>query len=1116
MILLSLAKYLVPIKLFITMTKLNSLLALPLLLIFSPILLMAYPGEGVTATVIKLNLPTYALGPDEQNPLFQDFNLPGMTYFRSSRSVYPYTFQNKYTQTKKDSIYDVVRLENEYIIADIIPALRGRLQGAIDKRNGWDFIYYNHVIKPAEIAVRSAWISGGIEWTHPGGHGYSQFTRISYRIMDEPDGGKSIIVGEIEPNRRIKWESKITLRPGQLFLETTGRIMSIKPYSVPFANSDNAAMKATDEMELIYPPKTSIVWHNNDPKTYPWPDPDGTGANYAWFKETKRILSVFAMGNGLLEDWWGVYSHDKDIDAGTAIVSDHRKAPGKKYFTWGSHAQGRMWDTVLSDQDGPYVELQQQAFFNHLNYGYAKIDPMEIKEYTTYWIPVMNTGGFVKASRDLVLNLDTKNPGTLGFSLQANRKMDDCTVTISKNGTPFFTEKLSLDPKEPFTKKIKILYENSDLLYLSIIGPSGVELLNYSSQTGEIASSQYRIEKKESGVHTIDELFTLAKSNKYDPLGKNTEEALRKILEIDPKESRANRELAIIYYDRGLNEMAKKHLLTSLENDHMEDSYYTYFLLGMIDREEGNLPGASAFLKIASRKKEVKPLAMVELIYISYTEGKYREGLALAGELIQEGMRHPLVYTLISYGNRKLGQTQLAEQACQHALEIDPLSFSTWYERYLVSPGPERKAEINQLFDRRDSIFLGTQLYIETATEYMQWNDFEAAREILQMAAENFINSRYQHPLVFYYLGYCESRLGNYKLAENYFQKASVMSVKYAFPYRRTTELVLNQALELNPDDSNAWFMLGNLLFYHRRHREAVNAWHKSAENNPGNAIAFRNLANGIFFLEKDTLKAVQMLEKAAALESTDLRILQELDYSYEAYGEIHKRLALLEERKDQVKSSPDLALRMTDLYIRTNKYEKALDIISTSYFPATEGSVQKNPRHARYAEAHIGIGNWFSKERKYEEAILQYLKAMEYPGNLNEKEPEHPVYTRVFYLIAQVWESAGSKKQAAEYYKKAASTSTRADSEATYYKALAYQKLGDDKKAKETISQLEAGISSMGPQQEDLKAYLQSFLYDLQGENQKAEEVRKKAFKMNPKVDMDARVHGASLDPRI
>ncbi len=131
----------------------------------------AQSHSEVEVSIVKMNFPTYIMGSDEAHPMFKDFNLPGMSYFRSSRPVYPYTFQNKYTSIKTESIYEVIRLENEYIIADIIPSLRGRLQGAIDKRNGWDFLYYNNVIKPAEIAVRSAWISGGIEWTHPGGHG---------------------------------------------------------------------------------------------------------------------------------------------------------------------------------------------------------------------------------------------------------------------------------------------------------------------------------------------------------------------------------------------------------------------------------------------------------------------------------------------------------------------------------------------------------------------------------------------------------------------------------------------------------------------------------------------------------------------------------------------------------------------------------------------------------------------------------------------------------------------------------------------------------------------------------------------------------------------------------
>ena len=38
-------------------------------------------GEA-KATVMKLSFPTYRLGNDVQNPIFHDFNLPGMKFFR--------------------------------------------------------------------------------------------------------------------------------------------------------------------------------------------------------------------------------------------------------------------------------------------------------------------------------------------------------------------------------------------------------------------------------------------------------------------------------------------------------------------------------------------------------------------------------------------------------------------------------------------------------------------------------------------------------------------------------------------------------------------------------------------------------------------------------------------------------------------------------------------------------------------------------------------------------------------------------------------------------------------------------------------------------------------------
>ena len=348
-------------------------------------------AQEVSLTTEMISMPTYTMGPDEKQPIFRGFTVPGMNVFRAARTTYPYPRADNFGHEHEMKEYEAITLENEFIKAVVIPDLRGRLQGAYDKRNGWDFIYYNHVIKPGDIGNRAGWLSGGLEWNHPGGHGYTQFERISTKIIEHADGARTVLVAEIEPVRMMKWETAITLRPGSLAVETEGRFYSIAPYPVPFASSLNGAMHATEEMEAIYPEGTYITGHG---KHYVKPFPFYDGVDHSWYRNLKNGYSVFS--EGCIEDFYGCYSHDKN--GGTVIVADHRTAPGKKYFSWGSHPAGRRWDQLLSDEDGGYIELQTGAFWDNLGYGNAWLDPMEVKKYTVFWYPVKDIGGFVKAS----------------------------------------------------------------------------------------------------------------------------------------------------------------------------------------------------------------------------------------------------------------------------------------------------------------------------------------------------------------------------------------------------------------------------------------------------------------------------------------------------------------------------------------------------------------------------------------------------------------------------------------------------------------------------------------------------------------------------------------------
>ena len=91
----------------------------------------------------------------------------------------------------------------------------------MDKTNGYDFFYRQHVIKPALIGLIGAWISGGVEWNIPHHHRATTFIPVQYRVEENADGSKTVWVGELEVRHRMRWAVGYTLRPGKSYLEAS-------------------------------------------------------------------------------------------------------------------------------------------------------------------------------------------------------------------------------------------------------------------------------------------------------------------------------------------------------------------------------------------------------------------------------------------------------------------------------------------------------------------------------------------------------------------------------------------------------------------------------------------------------------------------------------------------------------------------------------------------------------------------------------------------------------------------------------------------------------------------------------------------------------------------------
>ena len=126
----------------------------------------ARAAESVRIWEESLVVPTYLIEAPDPNPVFYF----GRAYQGAQGPVYPYPFLDRLTDRKVDKSYRAVYLENEFLKICVLPELGGRIFSAVDKTNGYDFVYRQRVIKPALIGMLGAWISGGVEWNIPHHH----------------------------------------------------------------------------------------------------------------------------------------------------------------------------------------------------------------------------------------------------------------------------------------------------------------------------------------------------------------------------------------------------------------------------------------------------------------------------------------------------------------------------------------------------------------------------------------------------------------------------------------------------------------------------------------------------------------------------------------------------------------------------------------------------------------------------------------------------------------------------------------------------------------------------------------------------------------------------------
>jgi len=907
-------------------------------------------------------IPTYIVGEPDRFPLFYN----GRAYQGAKGPVYPYPMLDKLTDRRADRTYRALYLENDYVRICVLPEIGGRIFSAQDKTNGYDFFYRQHVIKPALIGMLGAWISGGVEWNFPHHHRATAFMPVDHTLTENPDGSKTIWVGEMERRHRTRWIIGLTLYPGRSYLEATVKLFNRTPLAHSMLYWANVAVHGSEDYQIIFPPSTEFATFHGKNQFSRWPistevfnrvDYSG-GVDVSWYKNHSVPTSFFAWN--CEEDFLAGYDHGKK--AGVAYVADHHIAPGKKLWTWGTGTQGQMWEKILTETDGPYVELMVGAYSDNQP-DYSWLQPYEVREVKQHWFPLREIGGVKAANLEAALYLEATPGGSIQMGVNTTALHRGAKVALTAGEKVLFEKTADISPEDPYSGDVELpagLQEQD--LRLSLFSPSGERLIAYSPVRRGKNPLPEPVEPPPAPeeIGTVDELYhTGLRLEQFHNPALEPYPYYEEALERDSRHYAANTALAILHCKRGEFARAEECLNRALDratkNYTRPKDGEAYYYLGKALRAQHKYDEALDAFHRAAWSFGWRASSYYQLAELCCRKKKYEQALDFirrAQSLNASSLRFMNLRAVLS---RKTGRMDQARAVTEKIMTDDPLNFWAANEQLWLSreAGDAVEAEglLNNLKRKmRDDV----QNYLELAVDYGNCGLWGEAIDVL-MRMESHGS---EFPMVYYYLGFYCQKKGDEDQAAAYYRKASRMPPDYCFPFRWESQDVLQQALKKNPDDSEAFYYLGNLLFDHQP-EEAIKNWERSAALDARCAVVHRNLGLAYARVKNDVARAIKSMERALMLAPAEPRLYYELDILYEA-GNVspEKRLALLEKNHETVEKRDDALSRQIGLLVQLGAYDKALHLLQAHHFHVWEGGGRI---HHVYVDSHLMRGWVFS-----------------------------------------------------------------------------------------------------------------------------------------------------------
>lgn len=947
---------------------------------------------------------------------------------KPDRNYYPYYRFDGYSKDSEMAEWKIVEMENEYIKVQIYPEIGGKIWGAIEKSTGNEFVYSNSVVKFRNISMRGPWTSGGIEFNFGIiGHTPHVSTPVDYTTRKNDDGSVSCFIGGIELMTRARWETEINLQPDKAYFTTKTTYSNPTSFLQPYYQWSNAAYQAEGNMEFLYPGNTSIG-HGGEARQWPI---ESNGNDLSFYKNNAFGGDKSDHIVGTTDGFYGAYWHD--LNFGTGQYSTYGSKLGKKIFLWSQARSGGIWEDLLTDDDGQYVELQSGRLFNQAStpstrtpYKHFGFDPHASNTFEEHWFPIMDIGGAVKANTLGVLNVvkgsETQN---IYFSPLTAIK-DEVKIYFGEKLVSSFN--INNKPLEVWEETIPINSANEPLKV--IIGSN--ELI-YSES--EPFASRPTKSPEEFDWNSVFGLYTDGINWIYQGEFERAFQRLTLCLEKDPLYTPALNSISELYLRKGDLENALINVKKSLSINTYDSK--ANFVYGLINRQLENILDSRDGFAVATLTPEYFISGNIELAKLSIFGEEFSEAQKYLNNILNKEPNNQDALLLQSLVLRKTGKSKEADKILNNLEYISPLNHFVRAERIFSNSNEKAKNNFKSFIKNE----LDYETYAEIALWYESIGCLPEAIQILELSPEN--------ALINLSLSYLNNKLGDNNKSDVYFEKFIQNSVDLVMPFRSETIVPLEWAVA-KTENWKPKYYLGLLRWSLGNRSDAVELFNQCGNSSDSpyfyltKADLFSNDKN--YDSEKDILRALELKNDEWRTHLALIEYYLSKNNAVKAL-EVSKNALTLFPENDVIKFTNARCLLANELYSESLK-----ELENTVILP-NEGA---QGGRITYRLAAIMESIMFYRDGKIDDALVSVEKAKVWPENLGVGRPYNVDDRIEQFLEAEYLLKKNQKDKSDELFKEIVSyteNNHRRYSSTDYLYIVSLKKLGMNSKAGEFLT---------------------------------------------------------------